>query len=69
MAKPPPSAPFPRHRPHLPLVRTGRADARRPSALTQAEGFPLLRLPDEELLDVLVAAYRVRHCCFGNRVI
>ncbi len=36
--------------------------------LTPAEGLSLLRAPDEELLDVLVAAYRVRHYYFGNRV-
>jgi biotin synthase len=36
--------------------------------LTAAEGLALLRVPDEELLDVLVAAYRVRHYYFGNRV-
>jgi biotin synthase len=36
--------------------------------LTAAEGLSLLRAPDEELLDVLVAAYRVRHYYFGNRV-
>ncbi len=36
--------------------------------LTPAEGLAVLRVPDEELLDVLVAAYRVRHFYFGNRV-
>ena len=32
------------------------------------EGLAVLRSPDEELLEVLAAAYRVRHRWFGNRV-
>jgi biotin synthase len=32
------------------------------------EGLAILRSPDEELLEVLAAAYRVRHRWFGNRV-
>ncbi len=36
--------------------------------LTRDEGLNLLRCADEELLDLLVAAYRVRHFWFGNRV-
>ena len=52
---------------HVPLVRPGRAGARRPP-LDADEGLALLRSADEELLDLLVAAYRVRHFWFGNRV-
>jgi biotin synthase len=36
--------------------------------LTQVEGLAVLRSPDEELLDLLAAAYRVRHRWFGNAV-
>jgi biotin synthase len=36
--------------------------------LTAEEGLGILRSPDEELLDLLVAAYRVRHYYHGNRV-
>lgn len=36
--------------------------------LTVDEGLAVLRSPDEELLEVLGAAYRVRHRRFGNRV-
>ena len=32
------------------------------------EGLAILRSPDAELLDLLAAAYRVRHHWFGNRV-
>ena len=36
--------------------------------LTEKEGLAVLRSPDHELLEVLAAAYRVRHRWFGNRV-
>jgi biotin synthase len=36
--------------------------------LTPSEGLAVLRSPDDELLDLLAAAYRVRHTYFGNRV-
>ncbi|NQT16581.1 MAG: biotin synthase BioB [Planctomycetes bacterium] len=36
--------------------------------LTADEGLAILRSSDEELLDVLAAAYRVRYRGFGNRV-
>ncbi|MEN6557036.1 MAG: biotin synthase BioB [Thermoguttaceae bacterium] len=36
--------------------------------LTPAEGLGILRAADEELLDLLVASYRVRHYYFGRRV-
>ena len=36
--------------------------------LTPTEALAILRCADEELLDLLVAAYRVRHFYFGNRV-
>ncbi len=36
--------------------------------LTAAEGLRALQAPDEELLDLLAAAYRVRYRWFGNRV-
>jgi len=36
--------------------------------LTHSEALAVLRCPDEELLDLLAAAYRVRHRWFGNRV-
>ncbi|MHC4403959.1 MAG: biotin synthase BioB [Planctomycetota bacterium] len=36
--------------------------------LTAEEGLAVLRSPDVELLDLLAAAYRVRHRRFGNRV-
>ena len=36
--------------------------------LTPAEALAVLRAPDEEMLDLLVAAYRVRHFYHGNRV-
>lgn len=35
---------------------------------TQDEGLAILRSDDSELLDLLAAAYRVRHRHFGNRV-
>jgi len=37
--------------------------------LTESEGLEILRSGDEELLDVLAAAYRVRYRWHGNRVI
>jgi biotin synthase len=37
-------------------------------ALSADEGLALLRAPDEQLLEVLAAAYRVRHHHFGNTV-
>ena len=36
--------------------------------LTPDEGLAILRSSDEEILDLLAAAYRVRHRWFGNRV-
>lgn len=36
--------------------------------LTSQEGLAILRAGDEDLLDLLAAAYRVRHRWFGNRV-
>jgi biotin synthase len=36
--------------------------------LTHDEGLAVLRSGDEQLLEVLAAAYRVRHRFFGNRV-
>ncbi len=36
--------------------------------LSPEEGLAILRSPDEELLNLLAAAYRVRHHWFGNRV-
>jgi biotin synthase len=36
--------------------------------LTAEEGLAILRSPDEALLEILAAAYRVRHRWFGNRV-
>ena len=36
--------------------------------LSEDEGLAILRAGDEELLDLLAAAYRVRHRWFGNRV-
>lgn len=36
--------------------------------LTTAEGLKVLRAPDEDLLDLLAAAHRVRYRWFGNRV-
>ena len=36
--------------------------------LTADEGLGILRAGDDELLDLLAAAYRVRHRWFGNRV-
>ena len=36
--------------------------------LSAEEGLAILRSPDEELLDLLAAAYQVRHRWFGNRV-
>jgi biotin synthase len=36
--------------------------------LNQAEGLAILRSRDEEILEVLAAAYRVRHRWHGNRV-
>jgi biotin synthase len=37
-------------------------------ALSAEEGLALLRAPDEQLLDILAAAYRVRHRFFGDTV-
>jgi biotin synthase len=37
-------------------------------ALSADEGLALLRASDEQLLDILAAAYRVRHRHFGNTV-
>jgi biotin synthase len=37
-------------------------------ALSADEGLTLLRAPDEQLLEILAAAYRVRHRHFGNTV-
>ncbi len=37
-------------------------------ALTESEGLAILRSPDEQLLEVLAAAYRVRRQYFGNTV-
>ena len=67
MAKPHPAVPFPIIAPTCRWCELAEQmlDGRR---LTPAEGLSLLRMPDEELLDVLVAAYRVRHYYFGNRV-
>jgi biotin synthase len=36
--------------------------------LTPDDGLAVLRSPDQELLDLLAAAYRVRYRWFGNRV-
>lgn len=36
--------------------------------LSRAEGIEILQSPDEQLLDLLAATYRVRHRHFGNRV-
>lgn len=36
--------------------------------LTRSEALAVLRSPDEELLDLLAAAYRVRRQYFGNKV-
>ena len=36
--------------------------------LSRAEGIEILQSPDEQLLDLLAATYRVRHRYFGNRV-
>jgi biotin synthase len=36
--------------------------------LTEAEGLAILASPEEELLDLLAAAYRVRYRYFGRRV-
>ena len=36
--------------------------------ISPEEGLAVLRAADEELLDLLAAAYRVRHRWFGNRV-
>jgi biotin synthase len=67
MAELPPTAPFSVIAPTCRWCDTAEQmlDGRH---LTPAEGLALLRAPDEELLDVLVAAYRVRHYYFGNRV-
>ena len=37
-------------------------------AITRSEGLDILQAPDEQLLDLLAATYRVRHRYFGNRV-
>jgi biotin synthase len=36
--------------------------------LTATDGLAVLRAPDDQLLDLLAAAYRVRHRYFGNKV-
>src|SRR4051812_9890982 len=36
--------------------------------LTRDEGIAILACPDFDLLDLLSAAYRIRHQYFGNRV-
>ena len=36
--------------------------------LTEAEGLAILATPDEELLELMAAAYRIRRHYFGNRV-
>jgi len=36
--------------------------------LTRSEAIEVLQAPDEQLLDLLAATYRVRHRYFGNRV-
>lgn len=36
--------------------------------LSESDGLAILRSPDSELLELLAAAYRVRHHVFGNRV-
>jgi len=36
--------------------------------LTQEEGLAILRSPDDQLLDVMAAAYRIRRKFFGNTV-
>ena len=60
-----------------PACRTARrrcwhelADARagRPSPDARTRGWPFCGRPTHELLDLLAAAYRVRHRWFGNRV-
>jgi biotin synthase len=38
------------------------------ATLTEPEGLAILQSPDHELLEVLAAAYRVRHHWFGNRM-
>ncbi len=67
MAKFDPTAQFPILSPTCRWCDTAEQvlDGRR---LTRNEGLNLLGCADEELLDVLVAAYRVRHFHFGNRV-
>ncbi len=37
-------------------------------ALNSEEGLSILRSPDEQLLDLLAAAYRIRHRWWGNQV-
>jgi biotin synthase len=37
-------------------------------SLSEAQALAILRSPDEELLDLLAAAYRIRRRYFGNRV-
>lgn len=37
-------------------------------ALTEAEALSVLQSPDEQLLDVLAASYRIRHQFFANNV-
>lgn len=36
--------------------------------LTRDQGLAILAAPDEQLLDILAAAYRIRHTYFGNTV-
>ncbi len=36
--------------------------------LTDSQALEILAAPDEEILDLLAAAYRIRHHYFGNRV-
>ncbi len=60
-------APFPIIHPTCGWCEMGEQvlDGRR---LTPEEGLNILRAPDEELLELIVAAYRVRHLSFGNQV-
>ncbi len=37
-------------------------------AISAADALPVLSCPEDQLLDLLAAAYRVRHRWFGNRV-
>ena len=67
MANPKTTAPFPILAPtcHWCELAENVLDDHR---LTPAEGLSILRSADEEMLDLLVASYRVRHFYFGRRV-